>query len=91
MNQQELVSQVAEATGLTKAAADKAVEATLAAIAKALAAGGEARLHGFGTFSVAAREARQGRNPRSGESITIAASKAAKFTPAKALKDVLNG
>jgi DNA-binding protein HU-beta len=90
MNQQELVSQVAEATGLTKAAADKAVEATLAAIAKTLVEGGEARIHGFGTFSVAAREARQGRNPRSGEAITIAASKAAKFTPAQALKDALN-
>jgi DNA-binding protein HU-beta len=90
MNQQELVSQVAEATGLTKAAADKAVEATLAAIAKALVDGGEARIHGFGTFSVAAREERQGRNPRSGEAITIAASKAAKFTPAQALKDALN-
>jgi DNA-binding protein HU-beta len=91
MNQQELVSQVAEATGLTKAAADKAVEATLAAIAKALAEGGEARIQGFGTFSVTAREARQGRNPRSGEAITIAASKAAKFAPAQALKDALNG
>jgi DNA-binding protein HU-beta len=90
MNQQELVSQVAEATGLTKAAADKAVEATLAAIAKALTEGGEARIQGFGTFSVTAREARQGRNPRSGEAITIAASKAAKFAPAQALKDALN-
>jgi DNA-binding protein HU-beta len=91
MNQQELVSQVAEATGLTKAAADKVVEAVHAAIAQTLAAGGEVRVHGFGTFSVAAREARQGRNPRSGEAITIAASKSAKFTPAKGLKDALNG
>jgi|HubBroStandDraft_1064217.scaffolds.fasta_scaffold00053_51 DNA-binding protein HU-beta len=90
MNQQELVSQVADATGLTKAAADKVVEATLAAIAKTLGAGGEARIHGFGTFYVADREARQGRNPRSGEAITIAASRAAKFQPAQALKDALN-
>lgn len=91
MNQQELVSEVAEATGLTKAAADKVVDATLAAIMNVLAAGGEARIHGFGIFSVAAREARQGRNPRSGETIMIAASKAAKFAPAQGLKDVLNG
>ena len=90
MNQQDLVSRVAETTGLTKAEADKAVEATLEALTKALAAGDEARLHGLARTRVAAREARQGRNPRSGEAITIAASKAAKFTPAKALKDALN-
>jgi DNA-binding protein HU-beta len=91
MNQQELVSEVAAATGLTKAVADKVVEAALDAIVKVLAAGGEARLHGFGTFSVAARGERRGRNPRSGEEITIAASKAAKFTPAQSLRDTLNG
>jgi DNA-binding protein HU-beta len=91
MNQQELVAQVAETAGLDKATAGKAVDATLQAIAKALADGGEARLSGFGTFAVSARGERQGRNPRTGETMTIAASKAPKFTASKTLKDVLNG
>jgi len=90
MNQQELVSHVTQATGLNKGEADKAVAATFAAITKALVTGDEVRLHGFGILTVAAREAREGRNPRTGETVTIAASKAAKFKPAKTLKDALN-
>ncbi len=90
MNKQDLVSAVAEASGLTKADAGKAVEATFEAITGALKSGDEVRLVNFGTFSVAKRKASTGRNPRTGEPMTIKASTQPKFKAGKALKDAVN-
>jgi DNA-binding protein HU-beta len=91
MNKAELVAKVAEGAGLTKADADKATDAVFAAITAALKSGEEVRLSGFATFSVSSRPARQGRNPRTGEVLTIPASKAPKFSAGKGLKDTING
>ena len=90
MNKQDLVNAVAEASGLTKADAGKAVEATFEAITGALKSGGEVLLVGFGTFGVAKRPASTGRNPRTGEPMTIKASTQPKFKAGKALKDAVN-
>ncbi len=90
MNKNELVDAVATATELKKADATKAVDSVFEAIGAALKKGDEVRLVGFGTFSVQAREASEGRNPRTGEKIAIAASKQAKFKAGKTLKDALN-
>lgn len=79
MNKTELTNAVAAKTGLTKTDAKKAVEATLDAIAEALAAGDKVALVGFGTFSVVEKGERTGINPRTKENITIAARKAVKF------------
>jgi DNA-binding protein HU-beta len=91
MNQTELIAAVAERTGLTKADAGKAVEALVGTITDTLKQGDEIRIAGFGTFGVSERGERQGRNPQTGEAITIAASRAAKFTAGKAVKNALNG
>lgn len=91
MNKADLVSKVAELAGITKAEADKAADAVFAAITSALKAGDDVRLVGFGSFSVASRAARAGRNPQTGDAITIKASKAPKFSAGKALKDAVNG
>jgi DNA-binding protein HU-beta len=90
MNKAELVSKVAELAALTKADADKAVDATIDAITAALKTGDDVRLVGFGTFSVSERAESEGRNPRTGEKITIKASKAPKFSAGKGLKDAVN-
>jgi len=90
VNRNELVDAVASKADLTKSAANKAVDAVFDAITDALKEGGDVRLVGFGTFSVAARAASEGRNPRTGEKIKIAASKQAKFKPGKRLRDELN-
>lgn len=90
MNKADLVSAVADASGLTKADAGKAVEATFDAVTKALKGGEEVRLVGFGTFAVAKRKASTGRNPRTGEPMTIKASNQPKFKAGKALKDAVN-
>lgn len=90
MNKSELVAQVAELAGLSKADAEKATDATFAAITSALKDHDDVRLVGFGTFSVAARAAREGRNPRTGQAIKIAASRQPKFSVGKALKDAIN-
>jgi DNA-binding protein HU-beta len=89
MNKSDLVDAVAVDTGLTKADAAKAVDAVFDAVTGALQKGDEVRLVGFGTFAVSERAARTGKNPRTGEEITIAASKQPKFKPGKALKDSL--
>ncbi|MFT6558531.1 MULTISPECIES: HU family DNA-binding protein [Sneathiella] len=91
MNKNDLVAAVAEISGLGKADAGKGVDAVLEAVTKALASGDDVRLVGFGTFSVAERKASEGRNPRTGETIQIAASKQPKFKAGKALKDSVNG
>ena len=91
MNKNDLVAAVAQATDISKADAANAVDAVLDAITDALKNGDGVQLVGFGNFSVADRAARQGRNPRNGEAIQIAASKQPKFKAGKALKDTVNG
>lgn len=90
MNKQDLIATVADSSGLTKADASKAVEAVFDAVTESLKKGGEVRLVGFGTFSVSQRKASTGRNPRTGETMTIAASNQPKFKAGKALKDACN-
>jgi DNA-binding protein HU-beta len=90
VNRNELVDTVSSKTEMKKSDASKAVDAVFDAIADALKGGDEVRLVGFGTFSVASRAASEGRNPRTGEKIQIAASKQAKFKPGKGLRDSLN-
>jgi len=90
MNKNELVASVADASGLSKVDAGKAVDGVFESITNALKSGGDVRIVGFGTFSVANRAATTGRNPRTGESIQIPASKRPKFTVGKALKDSVN-
>ncbi|MEC7865288.1 MAG: HU family DNA-binding protein [Pseudomonadota bacterium] len=89
MNKAQLVDAVASATDTTKAEAGRSVEATLGAIAKSLSYGGDVSLVGFGTFKVRHRAARMGRNPQTGESIQIQASKSVGFKAGKALKESL--
>jgi len=90
LNKNDLIAAVVDATGLTKADATKAVDGVLESVTGALKSGDEVRLVGFGTFSVAKRAASTGRNPRTGESIKIPASKQPKFKAGKALKDAVN-
>ncbi len=90
MNKNDLIAEVAESAGLTKADATKAVDCVLDVITGSLKKGDEVRLVGFGTFSVAKRAASEGRNPRTGEKIKIPASKRPKFSAGKALKDAVN-
>jgi DNA-binding protein HU-beta len=91
MTKNDLAEQIAERTGLAASQARQVVEATIDVVSDELAAGGEVALAGFGKFSVSQRAARQGRNPATGQTIHIAASKAAKFSAASALKKRLNG
>ncbi|MCK5576201.1 MAG: HU family DNA-binding protein [Sphingomonadales bacterium] len=90
MNKNDLIAAVADSTGLSKADAGRAVDGVFDAITGTMSGGGEVRLVGFGTFSVAHRKATQGRNPRTGETIQIKASNVAKFKAGKALKDAVN-
>ena len=90
MNKNELIASVASATSLSKADAGRAVDSVFDAIASSLSNGDDVRLVGFGTFSVANRKASQGRNPRTGQSIWIPASKQPKFKAGKALKGAVN-
>jgi DNA-binding protein HU-beta len=90
VNKNELVAAVADAADISKADATKAVDSVFDTITDALKKGGDVRLVGFGTFSVAARAASEGRNPRTGEKINIPASKQPKFKPGKGLKDAVN-
>ena len=90
MNKTELVAAVAEQAGLSKKDAEAAVKAFTEGVAEALKAGDKIQLVGFGTFEVSERAAREGRNPRTGETMTIEASKTPKFKAGKALKDLVN-
>ena len=90
MNKNELIGAVASSTGVSKTQASDAVESVFASIRNDLSSGGEVRLVGFGTFMVANRKATTGRNPRTGESIQIKASKQPKFRPGKSLKESVN-
>jgi DNA-binding protein HU-beta len=90
MNTAELADHIAADNNMNKTQAKQVVEAIFAAIVDAASKGEEVSLPGFGKFKVAAREARQGRNPATGETIQIAASKKLGFTPAKQVKDAMN-
>ncbi len=89
MNKTELIAAVAEKTDLSKKDADAAVWAVLGVITDALKAGDKIQLVGFGTFEVRNRAAKQGRNPRTGETMTVPASKVPAFKAGKALKDAV--
>jgi DNA-binding protein HU-beta len=90
VNKNELIDAIAEEADLSKASAGRALDAALGAITEALKKQDTVSLVGFGTFSVKHRAAREGRNPRSGETIQIAASNAPGFKAGKALKDAVN-
>ena len=90
MNKQELIDAVAESADISKAAAGRAVDGMVNAISDALKSGDQVSLVGFGTFSVKDRAERTGRNPRTGEAITIPAMKNPSFKAGKALKDAVN-
>jgi DNA-binding protein HU-beta len=90
MNKNDLVAAVADSSELTKADAAKAVDAVFDTITGSLKGGDDVRLVGFGTFTVVNRKATTGRNPRTGETIQIAASKQPKFKAGKGLKDAVN-
>jgi len=90
VNKQELVTSVAEKSGLTKKDSEKAVNAMFSSIEESLAKGDKVQLVGFGTFEVRERAARTGRNPKTGEEIQIDATKVPAFKAGKALKDAVN-
>lgn len=90
MNKNELISAVADASGLSKSDSASAVEAVFDTITRTLSKGDEVRLVGFGTFAVARRKASMGRNPRTGEPMPIKASSQPKFKAGKGLKDAVN-
>ena len=90
MNKADLVEAIANATDLSKSKTDEVVGAMVATIIKAVAKGDSVQLVGFGTFGSGKRAARTGRNPRTGESIKIAAAKTVKFTADKAFKEAVN-
>lgn len=89
MNKADLVNAVAEKTGLTKKDAAAALEAVMEAVSGGLKKGKSITLTGFGTFAVAKRSAREGRNPQTGEKIKIPAKKVPKFKPGKALREAV--
>ncbi len=88
MKKADLVAKMATDAGITKAQAEKALAAFMAATESALKAGDKLTLIGFGTFSAVTRKARTGRNPQTGKEIKIAAKTSAKFSPGKSLKDI---
>ena len=90
MNKSELIDAVAASADISKAAAGRAIDGMVEAISGALASGDQVSLIGFGTFLVRERAARTGRNPRTGETINIAAAKTPSFKAGKALKDAVN-
>ena len=90
MNKTELIDAVAKETGFKKKDAEAAVAATIAAIENALVAGEKVQLIGFGTFETRSRAAKTAKNPRTGETVKVAACKAPAFKAGKALKDTVN-
>lgn len=90
MNKSDLVDAIAKSADLSKAAATRALDATVDSIKKALKKGDTVSLVGFGTFKVGKRAARNGRNPRTGATIKIKAAKVPKFSAGKGLKDAVN-
>ena len=90
MNKTELVAAIADKTELSKKDSEKALKAFIDVVGEELKKGEKIQLVGFGTFEVSERPAREGRNPRTGETMTIAATKTPKFKVGKALKDMVN-
>ena len=90
MNKNELITAMSEKSELTKVDTEKALKTFIDTVTEELKNGGKVQLVGFGTFEVVERAERQGRNPKTGESITIPASKSPKFKAGKALKDIVN-
>jgi len=90
VNKADLVDLIADKADMSKASAARALEATLSGISDALKAGDQVALVGFGTFAVKQRAERQGRNPKTGEILTISASRAPGFKPGKALRDAIS-
>jgi len=90
VNKSDLIEHIAQQADISKAAASRSLEAAIDAITDALKNGDSVSLVGFGTFVATEREARTGRNPRTGVAIKIAKAKVPKFRPGKALKDALN-
>ena len=90
MTKTELIAAIAEKSDLTQGVSEKALNAALQVIQETVAANGDVALVGFGTFSQGARAERQGRNPSTGEEITIKAAKTVKFSAGKAFKDAVN-
>ena len=90
MNKADMIEQIAQAAEVSKSAAERAVDALVVAIKTSLRKGDMVTLVGFGTFYVGKRKARAGRNPRTGEALTIQASRVPKFRAGKALKDAIN-
>jgi DNA-binding protein HU-beta len=91
MKKTELIEALAAATDQSQAATARALDAFIAIVSKELAAGGEVAITGFGSFKVGQRSERTGRNPRTGETMTIAASKTVKFVPGATLKSAVGG
>jgi DNA-binding protein HU-beta len=91
VNKSELVEAIAGGSELSRADAERSLNAMIEAVSSELKKGGSVQLVGFGTFQVSQRGARKGKNPRTGEAIKIAARKVPKFTPGKGLKDLVNG
>lgn len=91
MNKSDLVSAMAEKADITKKDTEKALQAFMDVVISELGKGGKIQLVGFGTFEVSERAAREGRNPQTGEPMSIPASKIPKFKVGKALKDAVNG
>lgn len=90
MNKAELVAVMAESAGISKKAAEQALNAFTGAVTNEVAGGGKVQLIGFGTFELGTRSARQGRNPQTGKTISIPATNVPKFKPGKAFKDAVN-
>jgi len=90
MNKSELIDSIADVADISKAAAGRALEATIEAVKKAMKKGDMVTLVGFGTFYVSKRAARTGRNPRTGDTIKVKAAKVPKFRAGKGLKDAIN-
>ena len=90
MNRAELIAAIAESANLTKKDTEAVLKAFTEVVTEELKNGGKVQLVGFGTFEVSERAAREGRNPKTGETMTIEASKAPKFKAGKALKDAIN-
>ncbi len=90
MNKSDLIGAIAAEAKITKSQAEKSLEATLNAITNEMANGGSLTLVGFGTFKVQTREARMGRNPKTGEALNIPEKRTVKFTPGKLLKETVN-
>ena len=90
MNKSQLIEKIANETGMTKASAERAIDAFTGAVTETLAKGDTVSLVGFGAFSVKERASRVGRNPQTGEEIQISAAKVPTFKPGKSLKDACN-